>query len=117
LTPLGRAGLELEEAELTDGPGRALSTHKSKVYEGYAKRTEKRALAATRKRYAHRGGGLGGRRGGARPGRFRSGCSTRQLLDSKLLSTYNHNLAKPELCPRAVEAVQDIFGHGWSSRQ
>ncbi len=45
---------ELEEAELTDGQGRALSGHKSKAYEGYAKRTEKRALAATRKRYAHR---------------------------------------------------------------
>ncbi|UGY03166.1 hypothetical protein [Bradyrhizobium quebecense] len=44
---------ELEEAELTDGQGRALSGHKSKAYEGYAKRTEKRALAATRKRYAH----------------------------------------------------------------
>ena len=45
---------ELEEAELTDGQGRALSAHKSKAYEGYAKRTEKPALAATRKRYAHR---------------------------------------------------------------
>jgi hypothetical protein len=45
---------ELEEAELTDGQGRALSGHKSKAYEGYAKRTEKRALAATRKRHAHR---------------------------------------------------------------
>ncbi|SDD93185.1 hypothetical protein SAMN05216337_101776 [Bradyrhizobium brasilense] len=44
---------ELEEAELTDGQGRALSAHKSKAYEGYAKRTEKRVLAATRKRYAH----------------------------------------------------------------
>ncbi len=45
---------ELEEAELTDGQGRALSAHKSKAYDGYAKRTEKRALAATRKRHAHR---------------------------------------------------------------
>jgi hypothetical protein len=45
---------ELEEAELTDGQGRALSAHRSKAYEGYAKRTEKRALAATRKRHAHR---------------------------------------------------------------
>ena len=44
---------ELEEAELTDGQGRALSAHSSKAYDGYAKRTEKRALAATRKRYAH----------------------------------------------------------------
>lgn len=44
---------ELEEAELTDGQGRALSAHRSRAYEGYAKRTEKRALAATRKRYAH----------------------------------------------------------------
>jgi hypothetical protein len=43
---------ELEEAELTDGQGRALSAHTSKAYEGYAKRTFKRALAATRKRYA-----------------------------------------------------------------
>jgi hypothetical protein len=45
---------ELEEAELTDGQGRALSAHASKAYEGYAKRTMKRALAATRKRHAHR---------------------------------------------------------------
>ena len=45
---------ELEEAELTDGQGRALSAHRSKAYEGYAKRIEKRALAATRKRHAHR---------------------------------------------------------------
>src|SRR5437879_2914684 len=34
--------------------GRALSAHRSKAYDGYAKRTEKRALAATRKRHAHR---------------------------------------------------------------
>ncbi|MDO8877206.1 MAG: hypothetical protein Q8M24_18550 [Pseudolabrys sp.] len=46
---------ELEEAELTDGQGRALSTHKTQQsYEGYAKRTEKRMLSATRKRHAHR---------------------------------------------------------------
>jgi hypothetical protein len=44
---------ELEEAELTDGQGRALSAHSSKAYEGYAKRTQKRALAATRKRRAY----------------------------------------------------------------
>ena len=45
---------ELEEAELTNGQGRALSTHKTqKAYEGYAKRTSKRMLSATRKRYAH----------------------------------------------------------------
>jgi hypothetical protein len=46
---------ELEEAELTDGQGRALSAHRSQqAYEGYAKRTMERALSATRKRYAHR---------------------------------------------------------------
>jgi integrase len=46
---------ELEEAELTDGEGRALSAHKSQqAYEGYAKRTMERALSATRKRHAHR---------------------------------------------------------------
>ena len=45
---------ELEEAELTDGQGRALSAHKSRAYEGCAKRTMERALAATRKRHAHR---------------------------------------------------------------
>jgi hypothetical protein len=43
---------ELEEAGLTDGQGRALSAHSSRAYEGYAKRTEERALAATRKRHA-----------------------------------------------------------------
>jgi hypothetical protein len=45
---------ELEEAELTDGQGRALSAHKSRAYGAYAKRTMERALAATRKRHAHR---------------------------------------------------------------
>jgi hypothetical protein len=46
---------ELEEAELTEGQGRALSAHKtSQAYSGYAKRTEKRVLSATRKRHAHR---------------------------------------------------------------
>ena len=45
---------ELEEAGLTDGQGRALSAHRSKAYQGYAKRTEKRAIAATLKRHAHR---------------------------------------------------------------
>ncbi|MCA6109617.1 hypothetical protein [Bradyrhizobium cenepequi] len=45
---------ELEEAELTDGQGRALSTHKTqKAYTGYAKRTQVRMLSATRKRHAH----------------------------------------------------------------
>jgi hypothetical protein len=44
---------ELEEAELTDGQGRSLSAHSSKAYDGYAKRTEKRALGATRKRFEH----------------------------------------------------------------
>lgn len=35
--------------------GRALSTHKTQQsYEGYAKRTAKRMLSATRKRHAHR---------------------------------------------------------------
>jgi len=46
---------ELEEAELTTGQGRALSGHRTdRSYSGYAKRTQERALAATRKRHAHR---------------------------------------------------------------
>jgi integrase len=46
---------ELEEAELTDGQGRALSGHATQQsYEGYAKRNMTRALSATRKRHAHR---------------------------------------------------------------
>ena len=45
---------ELEEAELMDGQGRALSGHRTQAaYAGYAKRTLARALPATRKRYAH----------------------------------------------------------------
>jgi hypothetical protein len=45
---------ELEEAELTEGQGRALSAHRTKEsYAGYAKRTESRMLSATRKRHAH----------------------------------------------------------------
>jgi hypothetical protein len=46
---------ELEQAGLTDGPGRALSTHRSQqAYEGDAKRTARPMLSATRQRYAHR---------------------------------------------------------------
>jgi hypothetical protein len=45
---------ELEEAELTDGQGWALSGHRAHAaYAGYAKRTLARALPATRRRYAH----------------------------------------------------------------
>jgi hypothetical protein len=45
---------ELEEAELTEGQGRALSGHKTaQAYRGYAKETIQRTLAATRKRHAH----------------------------------------------------------------
>jgi hypothetical protein len=49
---------ELEEAEPTEGQGRALSAHTSRAYEGSAKRTMERALAATRKRHGHRIAGL-----------------------------------------------------------
>ena len=46
---------ELEEAELTTGQGKALSGHRTdRAYGGYAKLTQDRALAATRKRHAHR---------------------------------------------------------------
>jgi integrase len=55
---------ELEEAELTDGQGRALSAHRSKAYEKYAKRTFDRALAATRKRHAHRVASVTGEQNG-----------------------------------------------------
>jgi hypothetical protein len=45
--------IELEEAELTEGQGRALSAHRTKEsYAGYAKRTAPRILSATRKRHA-----------------------------------------------------------------
>ena len=46
---------ELEEAGLTEGEGMALSAHKqAKVYHNYAKRTQVRALGASRKRRAFR---------------------------------------------------------------
>jgi hypothetical protein len=45
---------ELEEAELTDGQGRALSRHKTaRAYRGSVQEPMQRALAATRKRHAH----------------------------------------------------------------
>ncbi len=49
-----RGGMtELEEAELTEGQGRALSGHRAaQAYRSYAKETMQRALAATRKRHA-----------------------------------------------------------------
>lgn len=46
---------ELEEAGLTEGQGMALSMHKTaRIFAGYAKRTQERALGATLKRIAHR---------------------------------------------------------------
>jgi hypothetical protein len=46
---------ELEEVELTEGQGRALSGHKtSQAYRGYAKEAFERALSATRKCHTHR---------------------------------------------------------------
>jgi hypothetical protein len=46
---------ELEEAELTEGQGRALSAHRTQQsHAGHAKRTGSRMLSATRKRHAHR---------------------------------------------------------------
>jgi hypothetical protein len=45
---------EFKKAKLIDGQGRALTAHTAKAYEGYAERTLMRALAATRKRHAHR---------------------------------------------------------------
>jgi hypothetical protein len=46
---------ELEEQGLTRGEGKALSGHRSdRAYSGYAKLTQERALAATRKRHAYR---------------------------------------------------------------
>ena len=46
---------ELDEAELTDGQGPALSTHRTQQsYEGYAKHAAKRMLSATRMHHAHR---------------------------------------------------------------
>ena len=44
---------ELEESGLTEGQGKALSTHRSKAYQVYAKDTEKRVLAATMARFGH----------------------------------------------------------------
>jgi hypothetical protein len=44
---------EIEAAGLTDGQGRALSGHRSKAYEGYAKRTDDRALIATKLRHRY----------------------------------------------------------------
>jgi len=55
---------ELEEAELTDGQGRALSAHRTQQsYAGYAKRTEKRMLSATRSSASERNGDICSERG------------------------------------------------------
>jgi len=44
---------ELEESELTEGQGKALSTHTTSAYRVYAKETEQRVLRATMKRFGH----------------------------------------------------------------
>jgi hypothetical protein len=76
---------ELEEAELTDGQGRALSAHKSQqAYEGYAKRTIERALSATRKRHAHRlANGTGTSIQNARQNRIQNGDASEKIFVAK----------------------------------
>lgn len=44
---------EIEEANLTEGQGKALSTHRTKAYQVYAKETEKRVMNATLQRFGH----------------------------------------------------------------
>jgi len=44
---------ELKEKSLTEGQGKALSTHRTKAYRVYAKETDKRVLNATLKRFGH----------------------------------------------------------------
>jgi hypothetical protein len=44
---------EIEEANLTEGQGKALSTHRTKAYQVYAKETDKRVLNATLQRFGH----------------------------------------------------------------
>lgn len=44
---------ELEESGLTEGQGKAISTHRTSAYQVYAKETEKRVLDATLKRFGH----------------------------------------------------------------
>jgi hypothetical protein len=46
---------ELEESGLTEGQGKALSTHRSSAYRLYAKDTEERVMKATLKRFGHSG--------------------------------------------------------------
>jgi hypothetical protein len=65
---------EIEAAGLTDGQGRALSGHRSKAYEGYAKRTDDRALIATRRRHQYTAGEQTGTKfRNEAPGKFRNG--------------------------------------------
>lgn len=44
---------ELEESGLTEGQGKAISTHRTSAYQVYAKETETRVLNATLKRFGH----------------------------------------------------------------
>lgn len=44
---------ELEESGLTEGQGKAISTHRTSAYQVYAKETEERVLSATLKRFGH----------------------------------------------------------------
>lgn len=44
---------ELEEKGLTEGQGKALSTHRSRAYGVYAKETDARVLSATKARFPH----------------------------------------------------------------
>jgi hypothetical protein len=71
---------EIEAAGLTDGQGRALSGHRSKAYEGYAKRTDERALIATVRRRQHVVGEQTGTKfRNEAPGKFRNGAGENEL--------------------------------------
>jgi hypothetical protein len=102
---------ELEEAELTDGQGRALSAHKSRAYEGYAKRTMERALAAIRKRHAHRIASLSNAQGAEfrneAPAEFRNTKETRRQHAVITSTSFSGNRPKVKAGPRkAIQFVQ-----------
>src|SRR5215813_4053076 len=123
---------ELEEAELTDGQGRALSAHKSQqAYEGYAKRTMERALSATRKRHAHRLANAAGTniqnepRNDTRPSKTKSALSnwtkTRNVGWGARTRTWEwrnqnplpYHLATPHQAARAAAARGPYSGGMW----
>jgi hypothetical protein len=91
---------------LTDSHCRPLSGYRLKAYEGFTKRTTKRALGATRKRYAHERAmnALGAEFQNGMPNGFRNDAGAMSRLLLKLMGRFRY-LHSAATCQSGYGAV------------